>query len=131
MGQAKLRGSKEQRIAQAMQRKEFEYRSMGLYHKSLDDICQEFDIPVECEPKGYAIYVYDKEQFLKSFEVYKGMAKYSYCSMPGEAMINNDLEKIAPIARRLSAKFNTEIWYLFEDEKQYQAVPVITIDKAI
>lgn len=63
MGQAKLRGSKEQRIAQAMQRKEFEYRSMGLYHKSLNEIYQEFDIPMDCEPKGYAIYVYDKEQF--------------------------------------------------------------------
>lgn len=59
------------------------------------------------------------------------MPKYSYCSMPGEAMISNDLEKIATIARRLGAKFNTEIWYLFEDEKQYQTVPVITIDKDI
>lgn len=63
MGQAKLRGSKEQRIAQAIQRKEFEHRSMGLNHKSLNDICQEFDIPVQCKPKGYAIYIYDKEQF--------------------------------------------------------------------
>ncbi len=131
MGQAKLRGNREQRIAEALERKEQYHRSMGLYHKSLDEICQEFDISPECEPKGYAIYVFEKQQFLENYELYKGMPKYSYCSLPDKAMVVDDLEKIAPIARRLGSKFDTEIWYLFENKTQYQAVPVITIGKAI
>lgn len=65
MGQAKKRGSREQRIAE----------SLGLKERSLEEIKREFGLPATAKFLGYGVHLPESDEFLAMLEQTVGTTK--------------------------------------------------------
>ena len=72
MGQAKNRGSREQRIAE----------SQGLKQRSLADIKKEYGLPDTAEFLGYGVHNVERDEFLAQFEVTTAVTKRGWAKDP-------------------------------------------------
>lgn len=125
MGQAKQRGTREQRILQAIQKK---YQCSQLQIRTFDDIRREFDISLDSKPLGYIISISGISQFLSSHSMAEGMLNTEFSSHPINAVVFDDFDKIAPIARNISKQHATDICYMFETQEKLEVVPVVVVD---
>lgn len=76
MGQAKNRGTKEQRIADAL----------GLKQRPLADIKKEYGLPDSAEFLGYGIHLPEPDEFLAMFEEAAGATKKAWAKDPQAAL---------------------------------------------
>lgn len=76
MGQAKNRGSKEQRIAQAQ----------GLVERSLDSIRKDLGLPDTAEFLGYGIHIQDRDEFLAFIKDAPGATQKAWTKNPVDAL---------------------------------------------
>ena len=134
MGQAKLRGNQQQRIAAAEERK---YANMGLKTVGMEEFYQVNDIPADCWVKGYIIHVAELNGFLSKASItttHHHIAcdmlfhhHYQYVSEPSTAIVFDKIDKALPLARMIGKEDATDICILFESEKQYQVVTAVTV----
>lgn len=129
MGQARLRGTKEQRVAEAIKRK---HEQMGLQHIAMESIYQQFDLAPNAIPLGYLIRIdfsdSEKMKFLVNFKDTQDRTDFCYSSYPGGAYLFESLDELSRVARWIARTHETDICYLFETNSQYEVVPVITVD---
>lgn len=76
MGQAKNRGTREQRIAE----------SLGLKERSLEDIKKEYGLPATTEFLGYGVHLPKLDEFLAMFEETAGSTKKAWAKDPQAAL---------------------------------------------
>ncbi|MDC7716589.1 hypothetical protein PQU95_05105 [Vogesella sp. DC21W] len=76
MGQAKKRGSREQRIADAL----------GLNQRTLVDIKKEYGLPATAEFLGYGVHLPVPDEFLAMFEDTAVATKKAWCKNPQAAL---------------------------------------------
>lgn len=76
MGQAKNRGTREQRIAE----------SLGLKERSLEDIKKEYGLPATAEFLGYGVHLPKPDEFLAMFEETAGATKKAWAKDPQAAL---------------------------------------------
>lgn len=129
MGQAKLRGTKEQRIAEAIKRK---HEQLGLEHIPIETIYAQHNLPPTAVPLGYIVRIdfsaIETMQFLVEVKEYGDGRDFSYSHYPGNACLFEDFEQLKNIARYIATTHETDICFLFETDKQFEVVPVITLD---
>lgn len=76
MGQAKKRGSREQRIAE----------SLGLKERSLDEVKKEFGLPATAEFLGYGVHLPEFDEFLAMFDQTVSATKKAWTKDPQAAL---------------------------------------------
>lgn len=76
MGESKRRGSKEDRIAQAI----------GLRKHKLDEIKKRLDLPENADFCGYLIHLVEKDEFVHSIENTSQVIKRTFVKAPELAM---------------------------------------------
>lgn len=77
MGQAKNRGSREERIAE----------SLGLQQRSLADIKKQYGLPDTAEFLGYGVHLPEPDEFLATFEESAGATKKAWSKDPQAALM--------------------------------------------
>ena len=65
MGQAKSRGTKEQREAEAKKRR---LEKLNISERPIEEIYKEFDLPNDSEFLGYIINIVESDEFVAKFE---------------------------------------------------------------
>lgn len=81
MGQAKQRGTREQRLA----------RKLGLVERSLDELKRDLNIPDSAEFIGYGLHIEASDEFLASFEDHGGLTKKMWVKLPEQAQLFMEL----------------------------------------
>ena len=76
MGQAKNRGSLEERVAQAQ----------GLVQRTLDDIRQELELPADAKFLGYGIHLQDRDEFLGFINDRPSLTQKAWTKNPVDAV---------------------------------------------
>lgn len=76
MGQAKRRGSRDDRIAEAL----------GLKQRKLEDIRRELGLPDSAEFLGYVVHIPESEEFLHSVQDSLGAVTRSFAKTPDLAL---------------------------------------------
>lgn len=120
MGQARLRGSFQDRLIAAYNKK---LHNAGLQAKTIEQIAEEAEVPSDSIGQGYVIYFANEHKFLSE----QGIK----VDIPAYAKIYTDYEEIISTAIILNKQSKVEIYYLFdcnELQKQY-VVKVISLNK--
>lgn len=112
MGQAKQRGSREERIKQAKERK-FEGERIAL-----EEAKNRLDLPENAEFKGYVINLVDTDEFLSIFEETEALVNTAYAKVPDLAKVFNSIESAVDVAEEIT-KHRLHICLLFEADRQY------------
>lgn len=90
MGQAKSRGSKEQRIADAL----------GLKQRSLADIKKEYGLPESAEFLGYGVHNVERDEFLAQFEETPATTKRAWAKDPQLALPYGEFAEAYEVSRK-------------------------------
>lgn len=83
MGQARNRGSREERIEQAKLKRQEAFQR--LEKRSLDDIRQEFGIPAGSPFLGYVVHIPESDEFLLDLNETADSINRLWCKSPGRA----------------------------------------------
>lgn len=109
MGQAKQRGTPEQRLAQAFEaRKEYQERP-------IKEVIKELELPEDSQFLGYVIHNHSKDDYL--FEISADGAARKYCASPEGAVIYEKYDDAVAIALRINQ--GLKIGRLFDVGKSY------------
>lgn len=117
MGQAKQRGSREERIKQAQER-ELEGERI-----TIEEAKKRLNLPDNTEFKGYVIHLPDKDEFLSIFEETEAMVNTAYTKLPDLAKVFHSIESAVDVAEEIT-KHRLLICLLFESDQQYLTQPV-------
>ena len=90
MGQAKNRGSKEQRIADAL----------GLKHRPLADIKKEYGLHESAEFLGYGVHNVERDEFLAQFEDTPAATKRAWAKDPQLALQFDEFTAAYEVSRK-------------------------------
>ena len=90
MGQAKQRGTREQRLA----------KKLGLVERSLDDLKQEYSIPDDAQFLGYGVHLEASDEFLIICEEQSGVTKKLWSKTPEQAQLFMDFSGAYDIMRK-------------------------------
>ena len=127
MGQAKNRGTKEQRIAEA---REKQMKSLDISQKPMEEIYQEFDLPEDSEFLGYVINIVESDEYLVSFSDSIDERRASYTKFPEMGLRFEDFHEALRVGKKVAEKYETDICLLFETTDQYRVIPTFTINLA-
>lgn len=119
MGQAKLRGSYQERLLFAYNKK---INALGLQAKTLEEIANEAEVPISSVGKGYLIFFIEEQKFLAEGDL--------KVELPAYAKVFVEYEEVISLAARLNKQNKVEIYYLFDcsqNIKQY-VVQVISLN---
>lgn len=124
MGQAKQRGSKQDRIqaAQAKQREQ-----LGIFEKPIEEVYKEYNLPETAVPIGYVINITESDEFLALYEEVDDRTNYAYTPRPELAKIFEDVNDAIPVAKNVAEKYETDICFMFDTDSQYMVFPITTI----
>lgn len=124
MGQAKQRGSKQDRIqaAQAKQREQ-----LGIFEKPIEEVYKEYNLPETAVPIGYVINITESDEFLALYEELDDRTNYAYTLRPELAKIFEDVNDAIPVAKNVAEKYETDICFMFDTDSQYMVFPITTI----
>ena len=124
MGQAKQRGSKQDRIqaAQAKQREQ-----LGIFEKPIEEVYKEHNLPKTAVPMGYVINITKSDEFLAIYEELNDRTNYAYTPRPELAKIFEDVNDAIPVAKKVAEKYETDICFMFDTDSQYMVFPITTI----
>lgn len=93
MGQAKQRGTRDQRLAQ----------KLGLIERSLDDLKRELNIPAEAEFLGYGVHLEASDEFLSEYEDIPAMIRKMWAKTPEMAKLFKDFSGAYEVARKCAS----------------------------
>lgn len=129
MGEAKRRGTKEEREFKALQAK---VETMGMQQMTMESICSQFEVTENASPMGYIIRInYDDEvqmQFLSTCRYLMNKFDLQFSFYPGNSYCFENFDELVRAARFVAKSHKTDICYLFQSENQFEVVPVITVD---
>lgn len=117
MGQAKQRGSREERIKRAQEQK-LEGEII-----TIEEAKQRLNLPESTEFKGYIINLSDTDEFLSIFEETEALINTAYAKIPDLAKVFHSIESAVEVAEEIT-KHRLLICLLFESDKQYFTQPV-------
>lgn len=119
MGQAKNRGSFEERRDAAFRKTEQERAAataLGLENRPIAEIIEELGLPPHSRFCGYAIHISDSDEFLLSYNDHEDSISRQWAGRPELALRFDDVVK----AHRLARKENGEIVVgVFDTGDQY------------
>lgn len=127
MGQAKNRGTKEQRIAEA---REKQMKSLDISQKPMEEIYQEFDLPEDSDFLGYVINIVESDEYLASFSDSVDERRISYAKSPELGLRFEDFHEALDVGKKVAEKYETDICLLFETTDQYRVIPSFTVNLA-
>ena len=124
MGQAKQRGSKQDRIqaAQAKQREQ-----LGIFENPIEEVYKEYNLPENAVPMGYVINITKSDEFLAMYEELGDRTNYAYTPRPELAKIFEDVDDAIGIAKNVAEKYETDICFIFDTDSQYMVFLITTI----
>lgn len=105
MGQAKQRGTRDQRLAQ----------KLGLVEMTLDAIKAQSNIPAEAEFLGYGVHLEDSDEFLSKCEEIHGATLKLWVPTPELAKLFVDFSGAYDVARKCQ---NAVVVGIFDCENQ-------------
>ncbi len=111
MGQAKQRGTREERLAQ----------KLGLVKCTIDELKHKLNIPDEAEFLGYGIHLEVKDEFLSEFSEDKDATRKMWASSPEHAKLFVEFSDAYNIALKCEGSVVVGI---FDGEKQMWVAPV-------
>ena len=117
MGQAKQRGSWEERIKQAQEKK------LEGERITIEEAKKRLDLPEGNEFRGYVINLPDTDEFLSTFEETEALVNTAYAKIPDLAKVFHSIESAVEVAEEIT-KHKLLICLLFESDKQYFTQPV-------
>lgn len=117
MGQAKQRGSREERIKQS-QDQQLEGERI-----TIEEAKKRLDLPENTELRGYVINLPDTDEFLSKFEETEALVNTTYSKIPDLAKVFHSVERAVEVAEEIT-KHRLLICLLFESDKQYFTQPV-------
>lgn len=122
MGQAKRRGSKEKRIAEAQERK---LKKLGVNEVNTAELLAEQGLPDDCEPLGYVIHLPKSDEFLAKFEEDDHVTRAAYAKTPELALRLHDMSDVLRISEWVSEKHEVMVSILFDCDSmgQYIVLP--------
>ena len=122
MGQAKRRGSKEQRIADAQNRK---LEQLGVNEVNIAKLLADQGLPDDCEMLGYIIYLEERDEFLAAFEDDELATRASYAKTPEHALRIHDMNEVLRISQWVGKKHDVTVSLLFDCDSmgQYIVLP--------
>ena len=114
MGQAKQRGTLEQRVKQAQEQKDDFYGT----ERSVAEVLAELGLPKESTVKGYVIHLPEKDEFVATINDNNITFSVAYARTPELAMIYDEPQKAISDAKKIS-KHKLLVCVLFETSNQY------------
>lgn len=114
MGQAKKRGTLEERIKQAQERQDNFY---GV-NANVEDIRKELGLPDDAQSMGYVIHLPDQDEFVSEIIDNDIAFSVAYAKLPEMAKIYHEPEQAIVDAKKIT-KHNLLVCVLFESSKQY------------
>lgn len=117
MGQAKQRGSREERIKQAQDQK------LEGERISIEEAKKRLNLPEGTEFRGYVINLPDRDEFLSTFDETEDLINTAYAKIPDLAKVFHSIESAVEVAEEIT-KHRLFICLLFEADKQYLTQPV-------
>ncbi|HHH9443034.1 TPA: hypothetical protein ACP32N_005022 [Pseudomonas aeruginosa] len=121
MGQARQRGTLNERVAQSIAAKRKAAEDMGLTERSLDDIRGEFGLPPGTPFLGYLVHIPDSDEFLVRCHEGMDSASRVWTRDPGVAQRFEHFSDAYQLARQ-----GREIVVgLFESESQFFVAEVL------
>lgn len=112
MGQAKQRGSREERIKQAQDQK------LEGGRISIEEAKKRLNLPEGTKFRGYVINLPDRDEFLSIFEETEALVNTAYAKVPDLAKVFNSIESAVEVAEEIT-KHRLHICLVFESDKQY------------
>lgn len=112
MGQAKRRGSREERLAQ----------KLGLVECSIDDLKQNLDIPAEAEFVGYGVHWEVKDEFLSEFHEDAVTIRKIWSKKPEHALLFSKISDAYDTALKCA---DSVVVGIFEGETQMWVAQVL------
>lgn len=111
MGQAKKRGSLEERIKQAQDR---------FYGKqsTIEEVRQALGLPDDAQALGYVIHLPDQEEFVSTIEDNESIFSVGYAKLPEMAKVYDQPDQAITDAKKIK-KHKLLVCVLFESSKQY------------
>lgn len=112
MGQAKQRGSLEERIAQAQQEK------LDGENITIEEAKRRLELPETAEFLGYVIHLYDRDEFLGSVKETALGINRTYVKIPDHAKIYGSAEEAVSDALKID-KYRLLVCVLFEVDNKH------------
>lgn len=112
MGQAKQRGSLQERIAQAQQPK------LDGERITIEEAKRRLELPDNAEFLGYVIHLYDQDEFVGKIEENDVAINRVYVKIPDLAQIFDSVEEAIDEALKIS-KYRLLVCLLFEVDNQH------------
>lgn len=125
MGQAKSRGTKEQREAEAKKRR---LEQLNISERPIEEIYKEFDLPDDSEFLGYIINIVESDEFVAKFEDTPDQTNIAYAKMPDLGLRFEDISEALEVGKKVAEKYETDICFLFETSDQFRVIPTFTVD---
>ncbi|UQL68047.1 hypothetical protein [Acinetobacter baumannii] len=113
MGQAKQRGTLEQRVKQAQEQKDDFYGT----ERSVAEVLAELGLPKESTVKGYVIHLPEKDEFVAAINDNNISFSVAYARTPELAMIYDEPQKRFQTLK--ISKHKLLVCVLFETSNQY------------
>lgn len=114
MGQAKKRGSQEERIRQAQERKDHFYGNKS----SIKEVRQQLGLPDDAQAIGYIIHLPDQDEFVATIEDNNMLFSVGYAKLPEMAKVYDEPDQAIADAKKIM-KHKLLVCVLFESSKQY------------
>ena len=114
MGQAKNRGSLEDRIKQSQEKQDNFYGSKA----TIEEIIKGLDLPADSKAIGYVIHLPEKDEFVATINDNNISFSVAYARTPELAMIYDEPQKAISDAKKIS-KHKLLVCVLFETSNQY------------
>lgn len=108
MGQAKLRGSKEERIQQAKERD----KKVVITDENIPDIVKQTDLLKGSKPMGYVIYIIEIDKFLSKNSDLLNPRTFTYVHDVDFAKIFGSMEEVSTVAQQVAKSYDATICFL-------------------
>ncbi|MGI9339750.1 hypothetical protein [Psychrobacter sp. PSP] len=125
MGQAKARGTKAQREAEAKKRK---LEKLDINERPIEEIYKEFDLPDNSQFLGYVVNITESDEYVARFEDTPDVTNTAYAKVPDLAMRFNDIADALDVGKKVAEKYKTDICLLFETTEQFRVIPTFTVN---
>lgn len=124
MGQAKARGTKAQRKAEAEKRK---LEKLDINERPIEEIYKEFDLPDDSKFLGYVVNIVESDEYVAKFEDTPDLTNIAYAKVPDLGLRFDGISEALEVGKKVAEKYKTDICLLFETSKQFRVIPTFTI----
>ena len=101
MGQAKSRGTKAQREAEAKKRK---LENLDINERPMEEIYKEFDLPDDSDFLGYVVNIVDSDEYVAKFEDTPDVTSIAYAKVPDLGLRFDDISEALEVGKKVAEK---------------------------